>query len=228
MISLQGISKCYSTADGLFYALKDVDLRIARGECVAIRGRSGAGKSTLLHILGCLDTYSAGTYLLDGKDISDKRLAEAAKLRNRYFGFVLQDFSLINRESALYNVMSPMFFNQTPIREMKNRAMNALEMMGLADQAKKNVLSMSGGQRQRVAIARAIVNDPPVLLADEPTGSLDSTTEQEIMQLLYGLNQKGKTLLIVTHDDSVAAYCKRTVTISDGRITQDVTKGDLL
>lgn len=221
MICLQGISKCYPTADGQFYALKDVDLQIAKGESVAIRGRSGAGKSTLLHILGCLDTYSEGKYLLDGKDISDKSLAEAAKLRNRYFGFVLQDFSLINRESALYNVMSPMFFNNTPIREMRARAMAALEAMGIADQAKKNVLAMSGGQRQRVAIARAIVGDPPILLADEPTGSLDSATEEEIMRLLYDLNQKGKTLLIVTHDDSVAAYCGRTVTISDGKITAD-------
>ncbi len=221
MIYLQGISKCYPASDGQFYALKDVDLQISRGESVAIRGRSGAGKSTLLHILGCLDTYSEGKYLLDGKDISDTSLAEAAKLRNRYFGFVLQDFSLINRESALYNVMSPMFFNKTPIREMKERAMAALEAMGIADQAKKNVLAMSGGQRQRVAIARAIVGDPPVLLADEPTGSLDSSTEEEIMHLLYDLNQKGKTLLIVTHDDSVAAYCRRTVTISDGRITAD-------
>lgn len=225
MIRLQGISKRYPTSDGTFYALKGIDLQIGKGESVAIRGRSGAGKSTLLHILGCLDTYSEGKYLLDGEDISEKSLVEAAKLRNRYFGFVLQDFSLINRESALYNVMSPMFFNKTPIREMHARAMAALEAMGIADQAKKNVLAMSGGQRQRVAIARAIVCDPPILLADEPTGSLDSTTEEEIMRLLYDLNQKGKTLLIVTHDDSVAAYCKRTVTLSDGKITEDITRG---
>ena len=227
MIRLQGISKYYPTADGRCYALRQVDLHVCQGESVAIRGRSGAGKSTLLHILGCLDTYSEGTYLLDGADISSKSLAEAAKLRNRYFGFVLQDFSLINRETALYNVMSPMFFNKTPIREMKERAMAALEAMGIADQAKKSVLAMSGGQRQRVAIARAIVGDPPVLLADEPTGSLDSATEEEIMQLLCSLNQKGKTLLIVTHDDSVAAYCGRTVTISDGRIIQDTKRGVL-
>lgn len=227
MIRLQGISKYYPSSDGRFYALKQVNLHVRKGESVAIRGRSGAGKSTLLHILGCLDTYSEGTYFLDGKDISDYSLTEAAKLRNRYFGFVLQDFSLINRETALYNVMSPMFFNKTPVREMKARAMAALEAMGIADQAKKNVLAMSGGQRQRVAIARAIVGDPPVLLADEPTGSLDSATEEEIMQLLCSLNQAGKTLLIVTHDDSVAAYCNRTVTISDGKIIHD-TAGDVL
>ena len=221
MIRLEGISKCYQTADGLFFALNNVDLHIKSGESVAIRGRSGAGKSTLLHILGCLDSYSKGRYLLDGNDLSQKSAGEEAKLRNQYFGFVLQDFSLINHQTALYNVMAPMFFNKTPIRQMRERALTALEAMGVVDQAKKNVTDMSGGQRQRVAIARAIVNNPPVMLADEPTGSLDSVTEEDIMQLLFDLNKQGKTLIIVTHDDSVAAYCKRTLILSDGKLITD-------
>lgn len=218
MIRLQDISKRYNVGGKPFYALRDVNLHVQRGESVAIRGRSGAGKSTLLHILGCLDTYSAGSYFLEGRDLSSLSSAEAAKLRNSYFGFVLQDFSLINHQTALYNVMSPMLFNKTPFRVMKERAMAALEAMGVAEQAKKDVLAMSGGQRQRVALARAIVCDPPILLADEPTGSLDSETETEIMELLSGLHRQGKTLLIVTHDDTVAAYCDRTVMLSDGRI----------
>lgn len=218
MIRLQDISKRYNVGGKPFYALRDVNLHVQRGESVAIRGRSGAGKSTLLHILGCLDTYSAGSYFLEERDLSSLSSAEAAKLRNSYFGFVLQDFSLINHQTALYNVMSPMLFNKTPFRVMKERAMAALEAMGVAEQAKKDVLAMSGGQRQRVALARAIVCDPPILLADEPTGSLDSETETEIMELLSGLHRQGKTLLIVTHDDTVAAYCDRTVMLSDGRI----------
>lgn len=221
MIRLEGISKCYKTADGLFFALNNVDLHIKSGESVAIRGRSGAGKSTLLHILGCLDSYSKGRYLLDGNDLSQKSAGEEAKLRNQYFGFVLQDFSLINHQTALYNVMAPMFFNKTPIRQMRERAMTTLEAMGVADQAKKNVTNMSGGQRQRVAIARAMVNNPSIILADEPTGSLDSATEEDIMRLLADLNQQGKTLIIVTHDDSVARYCKRTLTLSDGKLITD-------
>lgn len=219
MIQLKNVSKKYLVDGKPFYALREVNLQIDRGESVAIRGRSGAGKSTLLHILGCLDTYSEGDYFLDGKDLAELSVSEAARLRNAYFGFVLQDFSLINHQTALYNVMSPMLFNKTPFRIMKEKAMAALEAMGVAEQAKKDVLAMSGGQRQRVALARAIVCDPPVLLADEPTGSLDSETETEIMELLSGLHRQGKTLLIVTHDDSVAAYCDRTVTLSDGKLS---------
>lgn len=225
MIRLQDISKRYNVGGKPFYALRDVNLHVQRGESVAIRGRSGAGKSTLLHILGCLDTYSTGAYFLEGQDLSDRSSSEAAKLRNSHFGFVLQDFSLINHQSALYNVMSPMLFNKTPFRVMKERAMAALVAMGVAEQAKKDVLAMSGGQRQRVALARAIVCDPPILLADEPTGSLDSETETEIMELLSGLHRQGKTLLIVTHDDSVAAYCDRTVLLSDGKIIEPSAAG---
>lgn len=224
MITLKEISKIYQINGKPFYALDKVDLNIKSGESVAIRGRSGAGKSTLLHIIGCLDTYSSGSYLLNGNDISSINFSKAATLRNEFFGFILQDFSLINHKTALYNVMSPMFFNKTPFFKMKQRALEALEAVGVAEQANKDVLHMSGGQRQRVAIARAIVNNPDVILADEPTGNLDSGTEEEIMTILKGLNQSGKTLIIVTHDDSVASYCDRTITINDGKIISDDIK----
>ena len=221
MIRLEGISKTYKTADGLFYALNNIDLYIKSGESVAIRGRSGAGKSTLLHILGCLDTYSKGRYFLDGNDLSEKSAAEEARLRNQYFGFVLQDFSLINHQTALYNVMAPMFFNKTPIRQMRERAMTALEAMGVADQAKKNITNMSGGQRQRVAIARAIVNNPSIILADEPTGSLDSRTTKEVLTLLNELKtETGVTVIQVTHSEEAALMTDRIIKICDGRISE--------
>ena len=174
--------------------------------------------STLLHILGCLDNCTSGEYYFKGKNISEASSKVWAKIRNEDIGFVLQDFSLINHQTALYNVMSPMFFNKTPFKEMKHRAMKVLEQMGIADQAQKKIINMSGGQKQRVAIARAIVTDPSLILADEPTGSLDSSTEQEIMGIFDSLNRQGKTIVIVTHDNSVASHCKRIITMSDGKI----------
>lgn len=221
MIKLKSISKIYKIGGEPFYALNRVDLDISEGEMVAIQGRSGAGKSTLLHILGCLDTFDEGIYELAGESIGEKSISELARIRNEKIGFVLQDFSLINHQTALYNVKAPMLFNKTPFRELKSRALAALDLVGVADQAYKKVENMSGGQRQRVAIARAMVNDPPIILADEPTGNLDSNTAKEIMSIIDTLHKKGKTIIIVTHDDYIARCCSRKIIISDGRIANN-------
>lgn len=218
MIEIRNISKTYRIAGNPFYALNDVSLKIEQGDMIAIQGRSGAGKSTLLHVLGCLDTFDSGSYLLDGIDIGKQSPSELARIRNAKIGFVLQDFSLINHKTALYNVEAPMFFNDTPFFTMKDRARTALARTGVADQADKKAVDMSGGQRQRVAIARAIVNNPPIILADEPTGNLDSSTAAGIMDIFRQLNETGITIVIVTHDDVVASYCKRKVLLADGRI----------
>lgn len=218
MIKLKRVSKIYRIDNKLFYALNKISLNIASGEMVAILGRSGAGKSTLLHILGCLDTFEEGEYNLDGQDIGGKDLNELAHIRNEKIGFVLQDYSLIYHKTALFNVKAPMLFNKTPFKDMNYKALAALRCVGAIDQANKKVENMSGGQRQRVAIARSIVNNPSIILADEPTGNLDSITSREIMNLLRELNKNGKTIIIVTHDDAIAEYCSRKIIISDGII----------
>lgn len=218
MIELNKVSKIYNIAGNLFYALNNVNLEIRSGEMIAIRGRSGAGKSTMLHILGCLDTFEEGSYFLNGIDIAKQTPSKLAKIRNENIGFVLQDFSLINHQTALYNVKAPLLFNNTPFSQMKDKALKALESTGVISQANKKVTDMSGGQRQRVAIARAIVNNPSIILADEPTGNLDSTTAAEIMNIFTSLNKEGKTVVIVTHDDIVASYCTRKIILSDGKI----------
>jgi len=218
MIKLRDVSKIYYTSENLFYALNSVNLDIHQGEMIAICGRSGAGKSTLLHILGCLDTFEKGKYYLQDKDVSSLGQTQMAKIRNEMIGFVLQDFSLINHRSVLYNVEGPMLFNKTPYSQMKPRAMQALEQLHMESQAKKDVVNLSGGQRQRVAIARAIVNAPKIIMADEPTGNLDSSTAQDIMQVFKELNDRGTTIIIVTHDDKVAKCCDRIINIHDGKI----------
>ncbi len=220
MIELQNISKIYAVDGRAFFALNGVSIAINRGEMIAVQGKSGAGKSTLLHILGCLDTFERGSYLFDGEEIAELSPAETARIRNEKIGFVLQDFSLINHKTALYNVKAPMLFGDTPLREMKKKALAALDSVGVLDQAEKPVTNMSGGQRQRVAIARAIVNSPELILADEPTGNLDSSTAREIMEIFCELHRQGKTVVIVTHDDDVAAYCQRKIVISDGKIIE--------
>jgi putative ABC transport system ATP-binding protein len=218
MIKLDNVSKIYTIDNKPFYALSDVNLEINTGEMVAIQGRSGAGKSTLLNIIGCLDTFDAGTYILDDIDIGSRSSGQLAAIRNAKIGFVMQDFSLINHKTALYNVKAPMLFNKTPFFKMNGKAMEALKDVGVGSQAKKDVLNMSGGQRQRVAIARAIVNGTPIILADEPTGNLDSSTADEIMEIFKKLHKEGKTVIIITHDDHVASYCDRRIIISDGKI----------
>ncbi len=216
MIVAENLSKIYPNGNEPFYALKQVSMTVADGEMVAIMGKSGAGKSTLLHVLGCLESFEEGRYVLDGQDVTALSARKLAKIRNEKIGFVMQDYSLLNQRSVLFNVCAPMLFNKTPYRQMKPLALAALDSVGVGDCAEKNVVNLSGGQRQRVAIARALVNGAPLILADEPTGNLDSRTAAEIMALFGTLHGQGKTILIVTHDEQVASYCDRTVRISDG------------
>lgn len=221
MIDIQHLSKRYTIDTLPFLALDDVSLSIRAGESVAIMGRSGAGKTTLMNIIGCLDTFDAGSYQLDGVNVAALSDEKLAHLRNEKIGFVMQDFALLPHKSVLFNVMLLMYFDQTPRREMVSKAKTVLEKLGMSAQEKKRVNQLSGGQKQRVALARALVKSPALLLADEPTGALDSQTGKEIMQLLLERNREGVTLIIVTHDEQVAAYCQRTIVISDGKIVQD-------
>lgn len=221
MIDIQHLSKRYTIDTLPFLALDDVSLSIRAGESVAIMGRSGAGKTTLMNIIGCLDTFDVGSYQLDGVNVAALSDEKLAHLRNEKIGFVMQDFALLPHKSVLFNVMLPMYFDQTPRQEMVSKAKTVLEKLGMSAQEKKRVNQLSGGQKQRVALARALVKSPALLLADEPTGALDSQTGKEIMQLLLERNREGVTLIIVTHDEQVAAYCQRTIVISDGKIVQD-------
>ncbi len=220
MIKIDNISKIYRVGRDDFYALDNVSLEIADGDFLAVRGTSGSGKTTLLHILGCLDSYSGGTYILDGMDVGKLSDDKKAALRNKKIGFVLQDFALINNKTVLYNVMVPLLFGKTPFKKIKSMALEALDRVGIKDQAGKRANQLSGGQRQRVAIARAIVNSPEIILADEPTGSLDSENSRQIMNLLKTMNDEGITVVVVTHDDKVASFCKRQLFIEDGKITE--------
>jgi len=220
MIQLEHISKIYPVGSDKFYALKDVSLHIEKGEFVAIQGASGSGKTTLLNIIGCMDSCSEGTYLLEGEDVSKLSDSKTSAIRNQKIGFVLQDFALIDNQTVLYNVMLPLLFSKTPYKDVKEKALNALYTVGIVNQSKKKANQLSGGQRQRVAIARAIVNDPAIVLADEPTGQLDSTTSMQIMEILKTLNDKGITAVVVTHDDSVARCARRIIRVSDGKITE--------
>ena len=224
MIELKNISKKYGMQDKAFYALKNINIEIEDGSFIAIMGRSGAGKSTLLQIIGCLDVFDKGEYILDNYKIQEMHDSQLAKIRNDKIGFVFQDFSLLNQQSVLFNVMLPMYFNKTPYKQMKERAMHSLEVVGLLDHAKKKAHQLSGGQRQRVAIARAIVNSPSIILADEPTGALDSETSKHIMDLFQRLNEIGLRIIVVTHDQAVADYCSRIITINDGKIIQNKEK----
>ena len=224
MIELTNISKKYTVGENDFFALNDVSLKVEKGEFVSICGASGSGKTTLLNIIGTIDECTDGTYLFDDKNVSKMNDGKRAKLRNEQIGFVLQDFALINSQTVLYNVMLPMLLGKTKYRDIKGKAMKALQSVGIADQAQKKANQLSGGQRQRVAIARALVNEPRLILADEPTGQLDSETGKQIMGIFKKLNEAGITVMIVTHDKSVAECANRTVTISDGRIVSDTEK----
>lgn len=221
MVELNNITKQYKTKDLTFTALNNIDLSITDGESVAIMGKSGAGKTTLLNILGCLDDFEEGDYVFCGEKIKGMKDVELAKMRNDHIGFVMQDFALLNHKSVLFNVMLPMYFDKTPSGKMKDLAMKAIESVGIADQAKKKVNQLSGGQKQRVAIARAIVKQPEMILADEPTGALDSNTGEEIMSLLQEMNGRSMTIIIVTHDEMVASYCERKIILHDGEIVSD-------
>ena len=201
-----------------YQVLKDANLSIDKGEMVAIKGSSGAGKSTLLHIIGCLDKPTSGSYLLNGQDVSQLSLSKLAEIRNASFGFVMQHFALIEEDNALQNVATPLLFAKARRSQMDARAMEQLRNVGMEQMANKRIATLSGGEKQRVAIARAMVNNPEIILADEPTGALDRANTEKIVQLFQQLNEKGKTIIIVTHDDFVAQSCRRIVTIADGVI----------
>jgi len=218
MIEVNSLNKFYPVGNSKFHVLKDINFAIKDGDSVAIQGKSGAGKSTLLHILGCLDNFDSGSYRLDDVEVSKLKDGTSAKLRNDKIGFVMQDFSLVNHKSVLFNVMLPLYFNRTPSRKMKKMAMEALELVEISEQAEKKANQLSGGQRQRVAIARAIVNHPNLILADEPTGALDTETSAHIMDLLKSMNDRGMTLIVVTHDDNVASCCSKKIILQDGKI----------
>lgn len=219
IIELNNICKIYGE-DEPVYALDHVSLQIERGESVAIMGTSGSGKSTLLNILGILDVATEGDYHLFGKNIAEYSMKEKAKLRNEKFGFVVQDFALISHYSALKNVMLPLEYTKLSKKEKIERAMKLMERLGIVHRAKAVPAKLSGGQKQRVAIARALVNYADILLCDEPTGALDSKTTEDIMALLMELNREGKTLVIVTHDEKVAKYCKKQYVMNDGKFVQ--------
>ena len=220
MIELNNINKTYNKGKAnAFQALKDVSLTIEDGEMVAIIGKSGAGKSTLMHIIGCIDDFESGTYILNGDDISSIKEGKRAKIRNKDIGIVMQDFALVEDYTAIENVMIPLYFSRGKLLESKKSiAKKALEKVGIVELASKRVNKLSGGQKQRVAIARAIVNNPSILLADEPTGALDVKTSAEIMGVFKELNEQGITVIIITHDMEVAEGCERVIEISDGQI----------
>lgn len=220
MIEIKNLVKIYNKGKtNEFCALKGIDLSIEEGEMVAIIGKSGAGKSTLLHILAAIDSYDKGSYLVDGVSVGDLKEKERARFRNQKMGIVMQDYALIDEYTIEENVQIPLIFGKVKGNDVRReKIMTALENVGLAELAKKPVRQLSGGQKQRVAIARALVNNPTFLLADEPTGALDSKTSGEIMDVFEKLNQGGKTVIIVTHDMEVAARCGRVIEISDGKI----------
>ncbi len=221
MISLTNIVKRYMMGEEEIMALAGVDLTIGRNEYVALIGPSGSGKSTLMNLLGCLDTPSEGKYILNGRDTSTMNDNELAKVRNQEIGFIFQSFHLLPRMSVLQNVMQPLVYRGIPTGERAKMAAEALSKVGLGDRMSHRPNQLSGGQRQRVAVARALVGKPSILLADEPTGNLDSKTSAEIMALFDELHQQGQTVIVVTHEPDIAAHCHRTLRVSDGKIVQD-------
>jgi len=219
MIRIEGLTKYYRMGDSIVHALDGVDLTIEAGEFVSITGASGSGKSTMMHLIGCLDRPTAGKYELADQRVDRMRDRKLAQVRNKYIGFVFQTFNLINRTTALDNVAVPLVYARTT--HARVRAVRALERVGLAHRAHHKPSELSGGERQRVAIARALVNEPPLILADEPTGNLDSRTGEQIMQLFHELHESGVTIVLVTHEMAVAAQADRVVQMRDGKVIRD-------
>ena len=225
VISLTDIRRVFSMGDQQFEALKGVSFDVASGEFVAIMGASGSGKSTSMNILGCLDRPTSGRYFLDGLDVGSMTANQLAEIRNKKLGFVFQGFNLLARTPAVENVELPLVYAGLHARERRQKALAAMEQVGLSGKENNHPSQLSGGQQQRVAIARALVNSPSVILADEPTGNLDSSTSEEIMNLFTALNQQGITIIMVTHEHDVAAYAGRRITFRDGKIISDSLTG---
>ncbi|MGM0726573.1 ABC transporter ATP-binding protein [Bacillus pumilus] len=229
MIQLSNVIKSYEVAQEAFDVLSEIDLVIEKGEYMSIMGPSGSGKSTLMNIIGCLDRPTTGQYHFQGRELSAAKDQELAVIRNQFIGFVFQQFHLLPRLNARRNVELPMIYAGISQKERKERAEMALEKVGLADRMKHMPSELSGGQKQRVAIARAIVNKPQLILADEPTGALDSKTSFSIMEQFTKLNEEGTTIVLVTHEEEMAAYTNRTVVVRDGRLVEDrLTQGDAM
>ncbi len=223
LIEIASLAKTYQLGEIQVPALKTVDLKIGKNEYVAIMGPSGSGKSTLMNILGCLDVPSSGKYILNEHDVSTMDDNQLAFIRNKEIGFVFQTFNLLSRANALHNVELPLIYNGTPRNERRQMAEQALDRVGLGDRKTHKPNELSGGQRQRVAIARALINNPSIILADEPTGNLDSKTGEEIMRIFTDLHQAGNTIILVTHEEYIARHAKRIIRLFDGFIQSDET-----
>jgi putative ABC transport system ATP-binding protein len=221
VVRTEEISKVYSMGEQRVDALKRVSLSVEKGDFVAIMGASGSGKSTFMNIIGCLDVPTSGTYLLEGENVQGLSGSAQAEVRNKKIGFVFQGFNLLARTSAVENVELPLIYGRFPASLRREKALSALALVGLADRAGHTSKQLSGGQQQRVAIARALVNEPAIILADEPTGNLDSITSVEIMAIFQKLNRQGSTIIMVTHEPEIAAFTKRNVVFRDGRIISD-------